>query len=575
MPVLGLVPSRTLAPSRKRFGAVRLPANNIRPYTLKTWQPPVPEPLPPAPLLSPLKLLAVGLLVALQQIWGLLNRNRKDKQEAATGAEFIGQGDYQWGSREIYKQSGVTKCFPAPPVSSPSETNNPSNGTTNQAHGLRIQHFKQIRRRVCGTPDPSFPVAARPWRTIEWRKADGTWTVQQSDTYFSGEDAGLGEQFEFSTEGVFAYVRRNGVDLPIPTTGELDNPDTYPEELKPLPPLITPVQPAPELPEPLPETDTDPEVVPVQPGQVPPVTTPTLPPTYRPIQIPGTTGTVNGEIVPTTPKPVPVTPPGSHYPVPNGPPVTGISVRPDIAAVAQEVGRIEQKLERLMSPAPDTLGEKWGLILRAVEALMASASGGTYTLTEPCDPDGDGVFVKREVPYLGAFDQLGVLSNKLDALAELQQAAKDLRQPTCNPPLPKRTGEPVTVTFRSDGVSPVSGNSLVKMFKYFDQTGKSLEDHSAHWKGFTWQAGDVVVSAYGTALGKPQVWAASEAEGRRVIEHAASVAGVDLTDASWKAVTPANPRYGMPGLMRVKDYGGYLWVTKRPDPSGPPQLAAP
>jgi len=210
------------------------------------------------------------------------------------------------------------------------------------------------------------------------------------------------------------------------------------------------------------------------------------------------------------------------------------------------------------------------------ELLEEREPGRVYRIVSVCEKDanGDPISQSREVT-IPTLPLLNAAVARLDAIEVLLQGVKDFKQPVCGLLPATRSGEPVTVTFQSDGVSPVSGNSLVKMFKYFDQTGKSLEEHAAHWKGFTWQAGDVVVSAFGTALGKPQVWAASEAEGRRVIEHAASVAGVDLVGASWKAVTPANPRYGLPGLMRVKDYGGYLWVTKRPDPSGSPELAAP
>ena len=210
------------------------------------------------------------------------------------------------------------------------------------------------------------------------------------------------------------------------------------------------------------------------------------------------------------------------------------------------------------------------------QLLGEKVAGRAYRIVSVCETNdqGDPVSLTREVD-IPELPLLNAAIYRLDALEYLLQGHKDFKQPICQPTQAARSGEPVTVTFQSDGVSPVSGSTLKKMFKYFDQTGKSLEDHSAHWKDFTWQAGDVVVSAYGTVLGKPQVWAASEAEGRRVIEHAASIAGVDLSGADWQVKTAQNPRYGLPGLMRVKDYGGYLWVTKRPDPSGPPELASP
>lgn len=351
-------------------------------------------------------------------------------------------------------------------------------------------------------------------------------------------------------------------------------PETEPEPAK-LPPLITPVIPTTEPPD-EPER-TEPSVVPVEPGVKPLPAWPVLP--WRPsppAALPGSQPTQDGAVLPPAPEPIPSTPPNVVFPVPGGGPVGGTaqSPAPTLEGIAQETGRIEKKLEALLNPGNPLLKGKWDLFWKLIEFIMATQSGGQYVLREPCDPDGDGVFEERTVDFQGGYTVFGALQNRLDALAALQQAAKDLRQPTC-PPQKVAVGDPVTVTFESDDVSIVSGNPLVKQFKYFDSSGSALEVHAAHWRDFTWQAGDVIVTAYGTPLGKPQVWATSEAEGRRVIAHAAQVAGVDLTDAKWRAVTSSNPRFGQPGLMRLKVSQGALWVTKRPTPNGSPELVVP
>ena len=122
----------------------------------------------------------------------------------------------------------------------------------------------------------------------------------------------------------------------------------------------------------------------------------------------------------------------------------------------------------------------------------------------------------------------------------------------------------------SDEVSPASGTRLNKNLTYFDQNNTSLQATVDHWKDFVWQSGAVVVSCAGTALGKPQVWAATEAEGKRVLEHAAQIAGVDLTDAEWLLGTPKDPRFGVPATMRILKRKGILGITKRGGQNGYP-----
>ena len=130
-------------------------------------------------------------------------------------------------------------------------------------------------------------------------------------------------------------------------------------------------------------------------------------------------------------------------------------------------------------------------------------------------------------------------------------------------------GTPYTLNWVSDELDS-HGNSLRKEMKYYDQSGKDLGEHFLHWKDFSWQAGPVFVGIANSKLGRMQVWAASEAEGRRVIEHAATIAGVSLPDSSWTISAARTSRVGQPGTMRLQHSDGRWWISTRTGPSGPP-----
>jgi hypothetical protein len=113
---------------------------------------------------------------------------------------------------------------------------------------------------------------------------------------------------------------------------------------------------------------------------------------------------------------------------------------------------------------------------------------------------------------------------------------------------------------------------LTKTLQYRDQTGAPQAFHVAHWADFTWQAGPVIVASEGD-WGCCKVWAADEAEGKRVIRHAAAAGGWDPDDTSrgrWIVTGSSDPRYGRTGTMAVRAKDGYLMISKRDGPSGAP-----
>lgn len=116
---------------------------------------------------------------------------------------------------------------------------------------------------------------------------------------------------------------------------------------------------------------------------------------------------------------------------------------------------------------------------------------------------------------------------------------------------------------------------LVKKFSYRDQAGHTLETHTEHWRGFTWQAGPVVVKHEGAAWGRLEVWAATAEEGKRVIRHAGEIAGVDPdTQGEWHVHLVQNSRYGRTGTMAPRPLrNGALAITMRSGSDGLPEVA--
>jgi len=119
----------------------------------------------------------------------------------------------------------------------------------------------------------------------------------------------------------------------------------------------------------------------------------------------------------------------------------------------------------------------------------------------------------------------------------------------------------------------VGTGPLRKKFTYRDNSGRSQAEHAAIWQGFEWQAGPVIVKAWGP-WGQMQVWAATEAEGRRVIAFAASAGGWNLEapGVEWAIGMASGGRNGRTGRMVVKETPLGIEVTKRAGPSGWPVL---
>jgi hypothetical protein len=248
-----------------------------------------------------------------------------------------------------------------------------------------------------------------------------------------------------------------------------------------------------------------------------------------------------------------------------------------VVAIAAEVGRLERKAEfNLANPfGPPDLGFLDDLLRRIADLAPEENNdprpfpGGVWTASDACAmrPPEDVGQVAVAVANQQGFEA-AVLA-RFTALAQLLQLQKSRSGPVCA--APALAGRSVTVHFGSDDVSPRSGTPLRKQLTYRVLAGGSLESSTAHWAGFAWDAGDVISIHKGTEVGNLQVFAASEAEGRRVIRHAMADAGVDPDRrGQWLTRDVKNKRKGLSGRMQTAPTttGGWA-VTSRDGSDGP------
>jgi hypothetical protein len=148
-----------------------------------------------------------------------------------------------------------------------------------------------------------------------------------------------------------------------------------------------------------------------------------------------------GQTLP-APAPAPVTTPTDQRQY-GSQTITSIGVRPDVVAIAEEVGRMEQKLGRLLmsqDPSPDWLDSVAGqlinrLLSELIDALVVEVPATSYDFEAPCDVDANGDPVVWEQAIAAADYQPAIVA-RLDAIAEAMGILKGWKQPMCrvNPP---------------------------------------------------------------------------------------------------------------------------------------------
>ena len=209
------------------------------------------------------------------------------------------------------------------------------------------------------------------------------------------------------------------------------------------------------------------------------------------------------------------------------------------------------------------------------DLLRADVPEGSFTLQAPCDFDAEGQPLTQTWTYEKQKADERMLAHQITILEALQTHL-NWKTPTCGSSSEKLPLEGQWVTTRWESVEKMahSGRRLRKLFRYRTKSTRDVGQLSAYWEAFTWQAGHVCVRHTGAWWGDPQVWAATQEEGQRVIRFAAAEAGIDPDqDGQWRTSSSRSPRYGMSGTMKVARFEGFPWVASRDGAEWPNVLA--
>lgn len=536
------------------------------------WRPPVPDPLPPAPLLVP-SWKGIATFV-LGQIWGALNPPPLQWRVAQQLA-YNKPGIYAFTIERHSTISGKLCADGSNYFDSWSSSDVIRFGTaSNKVLSIQMGASGTDVALVC-SGDDGPPIYGISGSVSTEQDPDGsTFTLEPaSNPSRSGIEGGKTVEIAVVSATVNGEALKvPKAFIPVPKPPIKPEPEVLPDKR----PRVVPLVPAP-APAPRP-TPAEPSPVQPEPGPAPaPKVLPSMPP--KPTT---TTGRVwqrvsNGSLEQPAPAPVRTTNPTAVFPIPGGVGIPGNGPQPNLDSMAQELGRIEQKLHQLLNPidkAPD-----WIELLRAIYELLNSVwNKKTYTLTEYCNPTGDPDYEPPHWDFVaeGANTLPGVLLNRIDALALMLDQTVRVKQQICEPVRHRPQGALVTVNFIAAEKPQGSSAYLRKYLRYRDLNGLPEARHVEHWLDFVWDAGPAIVTSRGLPWGVVQVWAADPEEGRRVIAHAAAIAGVDLKDKRhrWEDSAPGSSRYGRSGRMAVeRDQTGVPCVSKRDGSGGRPSWA--
>jgi hypothetical protein len=119
-----------------------------------------------------------------------------------------------------------------------------------------------------------------------------------------------------------------------------------------------------------------------------------------------------------------------------------------LQGIAAEVGRIESKVASVLKQPGMSLpdfGALFDMLQLLLTLLPQPVAGTTYSVQPPCGrAPGGGPLPAVAVAVADAENDGEAIIRRLDAIAELIDRAKQLRQPICKH---KPTGEPVSITF--------------------------------------------------------------------------------------------------------------------------------
>lgn len=185
-----------------------------------------------------------------------------------------------------------------------------------------------------------------------------------------------------------------------------------------------------------------------------------------------------------------------------------------------------------------------------------------YVMVAPCEKDDQGNSLEWE-KTIPAEAGLPAISKRLEALSEQISQNLSWKTPICNEnPEPK--GDWRTISFRSESTSPYGNSRLRKRLRYRAINGLGLGELIDYWKDFEWESGPIRVRHSGSSWGTVEVWAVTETEGKRVIQHAAGEAGINPDQVGrWTSRSSNSSRLGVSDTMKIDTTGGYYWITAR------------
>lgn len=197
--------------------------------------------------------------------------------------------------------------------------------------------------------------------------------------------------------------------------------------------------------------------------------------------------------------------------------------------------------------------------------------------TSACGEGPDGQILTQTYQLPGAAtlkDSFEALSQQNAQIMAMIQQHLLWKTPTCPEETPELQGEFRTISFRSDETSPYGKSRLRKRLRYRSMSGNDLGQLVDYWKDFTFVGGPYRVRWSGGTWGTVEVWASTEAEGKRVIQHAAGEAGFDPFETGrWSVRLSGSTRLGVSLPMKIDTTGGFYWITARDGSDGRPIVA--
>ena len=242
---------------------------------------------------------------------------------------------------------------------------------------------------------------------------------------------------------------------------------------------------------------------------------------------------------------------------------------------------IDEIVKRIRNPVINAVNENTDAKLQQYfDERVPMLPGGAWTLQGVCETDEEGSLIEPQPTFRwewGASSSSSMAAQQLLYMSDLIQQQLNFKHRTCKSSGPELRGQWVTTEWRSLEYSDSGNNVLRKRLRYRSIGDRTLESLVGFWENFAWEAGPVCVIHQGGWWGTPQVWAATEDEGKRVLRQAAENAGFDAdAEGEWVVSASSGSRYGRSGTMNIAVINGsgtsWFAITARDGSNGRPDV---